>query len=194
MSNKYVIGVTGGIGSGKSTVTAYLRSKGYFVVDADALAREAAMPGEPALLEVQAAFGDGVMNSDGTLNRSALAEIVFSDEAKLETLNSIFHGDVHERMMAKIEEAEAHFVFLDVPLLYETGMDSLCDEVWLVVAPMEDRIARVIARDNSTEDLVRARIDSQMSDEEKIAGGGIMLVNDGTVEELYVKIGKLIDG
>ena len=188
------IGITGGIGSGKSLVTDYLRDKGWTVIDADEVAREAAMPGEPAMLRLREDIGDDVFQGDGSLDRQALAEIIFSDPMALMTVNEIFHGDIKERIEAHVREREEkgdELIFLSIPLLFETDAGWMADEKWLVTADDETRLARVTARDGITEEAARARMASQMPEAEKRALADIVIENNGTIGELYAAIEQL---
>ena len=143
-----VIGITGGIGSGKSTVSDYLRSLGYEIIDADGISRQLTGAGSPILKELGAAFGGGIFTQEGDLDRKKLAEIVFCDPAKNRLLQSIVTVKVKEiagdRIRAFRETGEESVLFLDVPLLYETGSEAMCDRVWYVTAEMEIRIRRVM--------------------------------------------------
>ena len=190
-----IIGITGGIGSGKSMVTDLLKEKGYGVIDADEVSREAAMPGEPAMLRLREDLGDEVLNEDGSLNRQELAKIIFSDPVALISVNEIFHGDIKERMEAHMrtyEEKGDQVVFISAPLLYEADADWMTDEVWLVTADEEIRIRRVMERDGISEEDVRARMDNQMPEEEKRERADIVIENNESLEKLYSNVEKLI--
>jgi len=185
------IGITGGIGSGKSAVTDYLRGKGYAVIDADEVAREAAVPGEPAMLRLGEEIGGEVFREDGTLDRQELARIMFSNPIALMTVNEIFHGDIKGRIEAHANEREKlgdSIVFVSAPLLFETGADRMADESWLVTADDEKRLKRVMDRDGLSAEDVRARMDSQMPEDEKRARADVVIENNGTLEELYAAI------
>lgn len=156
----YVIGLTGGIASGKSTVAETLRTLGAQVVDADAISRRLTLPGggaAPAILE-----------RFGTLDRKTLGHIVFSDPDARADLNAIVHPLVQTKMEAEIAASSAPVVVLDIPLLFEAKMDWMVNEVWVVYAPREEQILRIVARDGLSEAEAVARIDSQMPTEEKI--------------------------
>jgi len=189
------IGITGGIGSGKSMVTDWLREKGYGVIDADDVSREAAMPGEPAMLRLREDLGDDVFNEDGSLNRQELAKIIFSDPVALISVNEIFHGDIKERMEAHTrtyEEKGDQVVFISAPLLYEANADWMTDEVWLVTADEDIRISRVMERDGISEEDVRARMANQMPEEEKKVKADTIIENNGTLDDLYTTIENLL--
>ncbi len=166
-----VIGLTGGIGSGKSTVSNYLRSKGCHIIDSDEISRAVTGPGGPALEPILMEFGVKVFNEDGTLNRKALADMVFSDDLKRKKLEDIVVTMVVNEFHAQVEhlkeEGYEGIVVFDAPLLFEFGLQEFCDETWFVNAGIETRIARVIRRDGATREEVMKRIDSQMPSYEK---------------------------
>jgi dephospho-CoA kinase len=180
-----IIGLTGGIGSGKSTVSAMLRELGATVVDADEGARAVVEPGQPALEEVRDRFGEAVFAGDGSLDRERLAGIVFSDERAREDLNAITHPRVRawmaERMQAAAE-AGAAAVVLDIPLLFESGLTAGLDEVVVVWAPVETQFARAVARGGHGEDI-RARIKAQMPLDAKRAQATVVIDNSGSETE-----------
>lgn len=178
-----IIGLTGGIASGKSTVSAYLRTLGATVVDADVLAREAVAPGSAGLAAIVAEFGDSVLLSDGALDRRRLGEIVFADAEARAKLNAIVHPYVRRRMQEEIAAAEAAgkaAIVLDVPLLFEGGLDQMCDEVWVVLAEAEQQLARLQARDGLDEAAARARIAAQWPLVEKAARATVVIDNRGS--------------
>ena len=156
------IGLTGGIGSGKSVVSNVLRTLGYEVYDCDLRAR-AIMEGDEALKKRLAdAFGNDIINEDGTLNRQALGAIVFNDPEKLEALNAMVHGAVKDDIVAwRTDHSKRTRLFIETAILYQSGLDKMVDDIWEVTAPEEIRIARVIARNNLTAAQVRARIAAQ---------------------------------
>ena len=166
----YIIGLTGGIGTGKSEAAKFLASLGAVHLDADAISHELTQPGGEALEPIRAEFGDGVFREDGTLDRQALSGIVFSDPARKRALEGILHPRVQRDLMRGIDRAAeegAKVVILDVPLLFETGMDALCDETWVLSADPETQVARVMMRDRVEREQVEARIQNQMPAEEK---------------------------
>ena len=166
----YIIGLTGGIGTGKSEAAKFLASLGAVHLDADAISHELTEPGGEALEPIRAEFGEGVFREDGTLDRRALANITFSDPARKRALEAILHPRIQRDIMRGIDRAAeegAKVVILDVPLLFETGMDALCDETWVLSADPETQVARVMMRDHINREQVEARIQSQMPVEEK---------------------------
>ena len=151
-----LIGLTGGIGAGKSTVSDYLKQKGYPVLDADLVAREIVEPGTETLSELSRTFGEEILNPDRSLDRGALAKIAFSDPENKKKLDQIMHGKVIEILLSRAKAmTEEPVVFIDVPLLFETGMDRYMDQVLLVDADEDVRIQRVMERDGSSMEDVR---------------------------------------
>lgn len=178
------IGLTGGIGSGKSTVAELFAEHGAYVVDADAIAREVVAPGTPGLQELAEAFGPGVLADDGSLDRAALAEIVFSDPSARELLNRITHPRIAARTAEILESLPAEAVIIhDVPLLVEAGLAQAYDLVVVVDAPDEVRVARLVERGLSEQDA-RARIASQASREERLAAADVVIDNSGSLADL----------
>ena len=184
------IGLTGGIGSGKSTVSALLAARGAVIVDADRIAREVVEPGTPGLAAVVDAFGPGVLTADDSLDRPALAGIVFADPAARRTLDAI----VHPLVRARAAELEAvapsgAVVVHDVPLLVETGQASSYDLVLVVQADPETRVARLVQR-GLTADDARARVAAQATDEQRRAVADVVLDNSGTPEQLAAQVDR----
>lgn len=177
----YIIGLTGGIGSGKSLAASHLQSLGAVQIDADEISHALTAPGGEALPEIREVFGDGVFQADGTLDRRALGEVVFSDPAFRRALEGIIHPRVQRVMMSRVDEAAeagAKLVFLNVPLLFETGMDALCDETWVIQVKPETQLKRVMERDGLDEARAQERIDSQMSQEERAQRATLVINND----------------
>ena len=190
------IAVTGGIGSGKSAVTARMAERGAVVVDADALARAVVAPGTPGLAAIVAEFGTGILAVDGSLDRGALATIVFSDAERRAALESIVHPLVARESAALLDAAgDSDVVVYDVPLLAETGVldddtGRRFDAVVVVTAPVEVRVARLVARGMSEEDA-RARIDAQATDEQRRAIADHVVDNSGDLGELDAAVSTL---
>jgi dephospho-CoA kinase len=184
------IGLTGGIGSGKSTVSALLAARGAVVIDADRIARQVVEPGTPGLAAVAEAFGPGVLTPDGSLDRPALAAIVFADPAAREKLDGIVHPLVRSRATELAAAApEDAVVVHDVPLLVETGQAGSYDLVLVVQADPDTRIDRLVRR-GLTEEDARARIAAQASDEQRRAVADVVLENDGTPEDLAEQVDR----
>jgi len=185
------IGLTGGIGSGKSTVAGLLAARGAVVVDADRIAREVVEPGTPGLAAVVEAFGVGVLAADGRLDRPALAAIVFTDPAARARLDAVVHPLVRERSVELIAAAPSDAVLVnDVPLLVETGQAGTYDLVLVVEADLATRLTRLVQR-GLTEEDARARIASQATDEQRRAVADVVLDNSGTREQLAEQVARL---
>jgi dephospho-CoA kinase len=177
------VGLTGGIGAGKSEVAAIFAGLGAFLVDTDAIAREVVAPNSDGLREIARIWPQAVRS--GALDRAALADIVFSDAAARERLNALLHP--HIRRVALEREARAkpdQLVVHVVPLLFETGYDRRVDKSVLVVAPLEQRIARVVGRDKLDEARVRARVAAQIEPERAREAADFIIENDGNLEHL----------
>lgn len=189
MIQNKIIGLTGGIASGKSTVSKYLISLGIPVVDADLVSREVVEPGQPGLREIKAAFGHEVI-SDGQLDRRALRDIIFSDVSKRELLNSILHPIIHDAIESKINQLKAShsIIVFDAPLLLENNLKYMVDSLWLVTCTVEKQIERVMVRDRiSREDALRI-INSQMALSDKEDMADIILNNNTSVGQLYDQV------
>jgi dephospho-CoA kinase len=182
------IGLTGGIGSGKSTVAGLLAARGARIVDADRIAREVVELGTPGLEAVAAAFGPGVLTPDGALDRPALAAVVFADAEARRRLDGIVHPLVRARAAEVVAAAPPDAVVVqDVPLLVETGQAGSYDLVLVVEADLDTRVRRLVGRGVSEEDA-RARIAAQATDEQRRAVADVVLDNSGTVEELEAQV------
>jgi dephospho-CoA kinase len=184
------IGLTGGIGSGKSTVSGLLTARGALLVDADRIAREVVEPGTPGLAAVVEAFGDGVVAPDGSLDRAALAAVVFRDPDARRRLDGIVHPLVRARAGELAAAAPPDAVVVhDVPLLVETGQARSYDLVLVVEADPEIRVERLVRR-GLTEDDARARIAAQASDDQRRAVADVVLDNSGTPEQLTAQVDR----
>ena len=190
-----IIGLTGGIACGKSTVSTELRAHGAAIIDADALAHELSQPHRPIFNAYVERFGREIVTADGTLDRAAVARRVFADPAVRAEVEAIAHPIIRsaaeERLRAARDENKRAAV-LDVPLLFEAGWDALADETGVVALPREEQLARLLARDTSMDaGEARARIVAQMPLSEKCARADVVIDNSGTVEEIREYIGKL---
>lgn len=181
------IGLTGGIATGKSTVSALLVNKGALLVDADAIAREVMLPGHPVLAGVVEHFGQAVMLADGTLDRKKLGDIVFRDPSQRKALNDITHPaireEIRERMAVLQREHPDKLVVVDIPLLFESGLEHMVERVMVVYAPESVQLERLMLRNQFTAEEASARIRSQMDIEEKKRKADIVIDNGGDVEE-----------
>ena len=190
-----IIGLTGGIACGKSTVSTELRTLGAAIVDADALAHELSQPHQPIYNAYVERFGREIVTADGMLDRVAIARRVFADPAVRAEVDAIAHPLIRmaaeERLRAARDENKRAAV-LDVPLLFEAGWDALADETWVVALPREEQLARLLARDKAMDaGEARARIAAQMPLAEKCARADVIIDNSGTKEEIREYIGKL---
>lgn len=182
----YRIGLTGGVGSGKSTVSSYMHELGIPVIDGDKLAREAVIPGSRAMAEMRKAFGPHIFLPDGSLNRLKMGEIVFNDEEKRQKLNSIIHPFIWHRTREELIRAQEEgfpVVVLDMPLLLEISWQLRVEEVWLVEVPLEVQIARVISRDGFTREQVMERIGKQMPTTNKMNYADVIIDNSRSGED-----------
>ena len=186
-----VIGLTGGIGSGKSTVSNLLAEMGAVVIDADAIVHEVQAPGGAAYQPMVDHFGPAVVEPDGVLDRQAIAAIVFNDPEQLAALNAIVHPLVGQAIMEALEAQAAtdNVVILDVPLLVESGRSDMAGLI-VVDAPVEVAVARAVARGPASEDDVRARIAKQATREDRLAKADLVIDNSGSLEDLTAQVAK----
>ena len=185
------VGLTGSIACGKSNVSAVLRELGAAVVDGDLLSRELTAPGGPALPAIRETFGDGVFLPDGTLNRRALGDVVFASDAARKRLDDLMQPLLRSLILRRMEEARAggaKICVLDMPLLYEAGLDALCDTVWCVHLPRDEQIRRLMARDGLTLPQAEARLRSQLSSDEKAARARVVIDTSGSIDETRAMI------
>ena len=190
-----IIGLTGGIACGKSTVSTELRALGAAIIDADALAHELSQPHQPLYNAYVQRFGREIVTANGALDRAAIARRVFADPAVRAEVDAIAHPLIRmaaeERLRAARDENKRAAV-LDVPLLFEAGWDALADETWVVSLPREEHLKRLLARDKAMDEgEARARIAAQMPLAEKCARADVIVDNSGTKEEIREYIGKL---
>jgi dephospho-CoA kinase len=187
-----LVGLTGGIGAGKSTVAKLLAERGALILDADIAAREAVAPGSDGLAAVISEFGDGVLNPDGALDRAALAAVVFADPDRRAALNAIVHPRVRAWMAERVVGApEGSVVIQDVPLLVESGQTGLFELVVVVDAADSVRKARLMRDRGMTEREASARIAAQAPREQRLAAADVVVNNDGTPEELAEQVAAL---
>lgn len=185
-----IIGITGTIASGKSTVSDYFIKQGYVVIDADKITKELQEQKE-VLKEFLEIFGESVLLENRSLNRQKLREIVFQDKTALQKINRIMHPKVREKFEdVRSRTLKEEIVFFDIPLLFEAHFEDLCEKIILVCAEREVQIRRVIQRDNSSRELAEKIINSQAKEEEKRKKSDYIIENNGTVEELYQKLKK----
>ena len=190
----FILGLTGGIASGKSAAAEYLGSLGAVVLDADAISHHLTGPGGEALEAIKGFFGPSVFNPDGTLNRRALGELVFHDPSQRRALEGIIHPMVQRRMLKEIDAAREkgqEVVVLNVPLLFESAMDALCNETWVMALDKESQVKRVMARDALSREEALARVDSQMSLEDKIARANRVIQTGRPIEQTRQELSQL---
>lgn len=192
-----IIGVTGGIGAGKSSVSMILRDLGAIVIDADHVSREVVKPHKPAWIEIRKTFGDNVFNDDGTLDRGKLAQIVFSSEEKKLELEGIIHKQVVFEIEKRLKSLKASgyndTVVLDVPIPIKRGFLDIVDRVWVVFSRDEIRINRVVERSGISREDAEKRIKSQMTQEEYKELAHEVIENNGSLNELEEKVKALYD-
>lgn len=189
-----IIGLTGGIASGKTTVARMFANLGAAIVDADQISREAVMPGAPALEAITAEFGAAVLLPDGTLNRGRLAQLVFGDPAARKRLEAILHPAIRhlaEQKLAQLKRAGTEVVFYVAPLLIEAGAVSRVDEVWVVHVDRATQIERLMTRDGITEQEALQRISAQMPMEEKKRYGKIVIENGWGIDETEQQVRQI---
>ena len=191
----YLVGLTGGIGSGKSTVAARLAEHGVPVVDADQVAREIVEPGEPALDDLVTHFGERILDPDGRLDRAGLAAIAFVDEEQRAALNAITHPRIGERIAARLQQLDedgVEIAVLDHPLLLEGDPTGRVDTIVVVLAPEDVRVRRLVEQRGLDEDDVRARMRAQVSDEVRRKVADHVIDNDGDLEVLQERTDALL--
>ncbi len=194
-----VIGICGSSGSGKSTVCDFFLKRGAPVFDCDKIYHELVNAPSDCLLEIEKAFGSGVI-LDGKLDRKALGEIVFHDKKRLHLLNEIAHRHVFLKLESLIKNAEMNdeeFCLIDAPLLFEAGVERLCDLVCSVISPTDDQIRRICLRDHISEEKARLRLENQISRDELIKRSDVVIENDGSISDLerycYILLEKIYE-
>lgn len=187
-----ILGLTGGIACGKSTVADMLKHRGAIIIDADLIAREVVEPGAPALQKLVQQFGQDILSADGSLNRKALGSIVFTDEAKRKELNAILHPSIRQEIKSRMEQYELSepdkLIVVDIPLLYESGLDSMFEEIMVVYVPREIQLKRLMLRDGFSISDAEARLQAQMSIEDKKNLSDVLIDNSGTLEATAAQI------
>lgn len=189
--SQFWVGLTGGIGSGKSTVAAEFVRLGIQQVDADIVARQVVEPGTAALEAIVQQFGEAIRNSDGQLDRSRLRQIVFSDETAKNWLNQLLHPLIRQEMLRQLAEATSPYVLLVAPLLLENKLDQLVDTVLVVDVSEQTQINRTSVRDGSSESLVQSIMAAQCSREERLARANQVISNEGSSDTLPAKVAEL---
>ncbi|WP_291358485.1 MULTISPECIES: dephospho-CoA kinase [Acinetobacter] len=188
---KFVLGLTGGIGSGKSAASQWFEAQGIAVVDADIVAREVVNIGQPALQQIQQAFGDWVLLEDGSLNRRALREYIFQSPEARKTLENITHPAIRTSIIQQLHAAQSPYAILVSPLLFETNQHELTQHTLLIDAAIELQIQRASQRDGQNVEQIQKIIAAQMPREQKRAMADDIVLNDGELEHLYAHLTPL---
>lgn len=186
------IGITGGIGSGKSTVSEYLIKEGYDIIDCDKIARDIVTPEFGLLKKLALIIGPEILNQDGTLNREKTSEIVFASDEKRKLLNDITHEAIRDIILQRFQNASSDPIFVDAALLFETGFADELDVIWMVKADESLRKKRVFERDETDIENIEARMNAQMDDGEKAKLADEIIDNSGSKEELFKHIEELL--
>ncbi|MGP6146846.1 dephospho-CoA kinase [Jeotgalibaca sp. A122] len=189
----FILGLTGGIATGKSTVSRYFAEKGIPVVDADLAARKVVEPGTEGLAGIVSHFGPAILNMVGTLNRKKLGSIIFADEAKRQVLNQTLQNHIQRQIHNETQELleKKHpLIVLDIPLLFESGYDKNCDAVMVVYTTPEVQKKRLMARNNLTEQEAKDRMASQIAIDDKKNLADIVIDNNGSLEATYEQVDK----
>lgn len=191
-----VIGLTGGIASGKSTISNIFKEVGWPVIDADQTARQVVMPGSLGLAQIVSRFGSQVLQPNGTLDRAALGSMVFDDPQNLSDLDQIEHPLIMaaiDKQLAGLKKQGLPVVVLDVPLLFETGMDQECDLTVLAVVDRKTQLERLMKRDHCSKAAALKRINAQMPLEEKMRRADVTIDNNGSLAQTRLQVAKLVE-
>lgn len=189
------IGITGGTGSGKTSVCKHLRDKGFQVIDSDAIARTILEKDSDAYNVVVSHFGESILKSNGEINRQDLGSIVFDSPEDLNFLQSVVTKKTVESVINIFDTIvpEKKIIFLDAPILFEVGLDKYVDMVWMVLAPRDQRMNRLAKRDGISDYEIEKRMGAQMPEEKKQKLSDIIILNDGTLDELHLRVDKLLE-
>lgn len=189
--SRWVLGVTGGIGAGKTAITNQLQVWGIEIVDADVIAREVVALGKPALAEITARFGEDILLADGNLDRAKLRDIIFTEPSQKEWLNNLLHPIIRQSIIDALSQSTSAYVVLSAPLLFENGLQKYCDHTLLVDVPVEVQLARTSKRDNVDAAQVNAIIAAQMSRQEKRSLADDIIDNSGALEQTLITLKQL---
>lgn len=190
-----IIGLTGGIASGKSTVSSMFKSLNIPVVDADKISRDVVEPGEDAYQEIRQVFGDHIFQTDQTLNRKKLGKIIFADDEKRKQLNAIVHPAVRKEMLRQRDiymDQGKKCVTLDIPLLFEGNLTNIVDKTMVVSVDEDVQLSRLMERDHSTEEEAKQRIQSQMPIHEKVELADVVIDNNGSKDHSYQQLENIL--
>ena len=185
------IGLTGGIGSGKSTVANLFSQHGTPIIDMDEIAREVVLPGKPAMQEIREYFGDDICDEKGILDRKKLRAIIFNDEDKRQHLENIVHPRIRQRVVEKLKPLNSPYCIIVIPLLFETGLQDTVDRILVVDVSVEEQITRTTQRDNLDEDYAMKIIASQVDRQTRLDNADDIIDNSGDITELESRIEKL---
>lgn len=191
-----IIGLTGSIASGKSTVSEMLKHSGYPIIDADLVARQVVEPGSGTLEQIEQAFGPEVIREDGTMDRPKVGELIFNDPAKRKILNDIIHPAIRQEMLRQRHEymTEGYkTIIMDIPLLFESRLQHLVDKILVVSVTEENQFNRLVERNGFTEKEARARISSQLPMSVKEDGADAVIYNNGTLDETKWQLNRILD-
>lgn len=193
--NFFKIGITGGTGSGKTSVCKHLRDKGFQVIDSDAIARTILEKDSDAYNVVVSHFGESILKSNGEINRKDLGSIVFDSPEDLNFLQSVVTKKTVESVINIFDTIvpEKKLIFLDAPILFEVGLDKYVDMVWMVLAPRDQRMNRLAKRDGISDYEIEKRMAAQMPEEKKQKLSDVVILNDGTLDELHLRVDKLLE-
>ena len=187
----FVVGLTGGIGSGKSAATAIFEDLGIDVVDADLASREAVLPGSKALDQIQKKFGNEILLEDQSLNRARLREIIFDNSEDKTWLEQLLHPEIRHIIQSKLENSSSEYVILVSPLLFETDQHEFCNTTILIDSSLNSQVSRTSKRDSVSEDSVKKIISAQMSRDDKLKIAKIVIKNDDSLEQLESNVKKV---
>ena len=190
-SGSLIVGLTGGIGSGKSTVAEAFRQLGIDTVDADQASRKVVEPGMPALAAIAEHFGGEIIQSDGNLDRAALRQIIFTDPVQKQWLESLLHPLIRDWIVQQLQASTSPYVILESPLLFETDQYQLVDKTVLVDVPVELQIERACARDDNQADQIQRIIDAQLPRQEKLSRADLVLDNSPPLDSLAQRVAAL---
>ena len=187
----FILGLTGGIGSGKSAASAYFRDQGIVVVDADIVAREVVEPGQPALLAIKQRYGSEALHDDGTLNRAWLRAKVFAEPDERKWLESQTHPRIRDSIIAQLKAATSPYAILESPLLFESGQSELVARTLVIDVPEEIQVERACSRDGNEEEQIRRIIAAQIPRSERLQRTDDAVDNSGNLEALYSQLEPL---
>ncbi|PGH19929.1 dephospho-CoA kinase [Fusobacterium polymorphum] len=187
-----IIGLTGGIASGKSTVSKYLAEKGFKVYDADRIAKDISEK-KSVQEEIILTFGDKILDKNGNIDRKKLKEIVFEDKEKLKQLNAIIHPKVIDFYKELKEQNTDKIIIFDVPLLFESGIDKFCDKILVVISDYKIQLNRIVERDKIDRELAEKIIKAQLSNEERIKKADVVIENNSSLEDLFEKVERFCE-